>query len=98
MVTASEDTRLIGYTEVIGEIVVPKAFLGDMASLRIGVILDIGIGKILPRMMILSLMLIRERRIKAPFIQGSDTQVQMIDIAASLGKEAMQRQQADCQR
>ena len=66
-----------------------------MASFRVCVILDIGIGKILPRMMVLCLVLIGERRIKAAFIQGSDTQIQVVDITAALSIYARKRQQAD---
>ena len=96
MVTSSDDTGLIGNTQIIGKVVMPEAFLGDMASVRIRVILDIGIGEILPGMMVLCLMLIGECRIKASLIQGSDTQVQVIDIAAALGMDALKRQQAGC--
>ena len=96
MVTSSDDAWLIGNTQIVGEIVMPEAFLGDMASVRIRVILDIGIGKILPGMMVLCLMLIGECRIKASLIQGSDTQVQVIDIAAILGIDTLKRQQTSC--
>ena len=57
MVASSDDTWLIGNTQIVGEVVMPETFLGDMASVRIRVILDIGIGKILPGMMVLCLML-----------------------------------------
>lgn len=96
MVASSDDTWLIGNTQIVGEVVMPETFLGDMASVRIRVILDIGIGEILLGMMILCLMLIGECRVKASLIQGSDTQVQVIDIAAVLGIDTLKRKQAGC--
>ena len=96
MVASSDDTWLICNTQIVGEVVMPETFLGDMASVRIRIILDIGIGEILPGMMVLCLMLIRECRIKASLIQGSDTQVQVIDIAAVLGMDTLKRKQTGC--
>ena len=86
MVTPAYDTGLIGNTDVVGEVVVPETLSGNMSGIRIICPLDIAVEEILPCMVVAGLMLIGSGGIEATLIERTDGKVQMIDIAAHLGK------------
>lgn len=86
MVTPPGDTRLVGNTQQPCAVVLPETLLGDMTGNGVVIILDIAVGEILPRIVVLGLMLIGQRDIKATLVEGTESRLKVVLVALGLGR------------
>ena len=70
VVASSHHTGFIGKAETITAVVVPEALRTHMTARGAFVPLDVAIGKILPRIVVLRLMLVRQRHVQSSLIQA----------------------------
>ena len=85
MVASTIHTWLIGDTQMPGVIVVPETLLRHMTRIRIIIILYISRCEILPGIMVLDPMFIRNGRIKPSLLQCAHAHHQMVVIGLRMG-------------
>ena len=74
VVASSHHTGFIGKAETITAVVVPEALRTHMTARGAFVPLDVAIGKILPRIVVLRLMLVRQRHVQSSLLQAAEPQ------------------------
>src|SRR5574344_219545 len=73
VVSATDNTRLVGNTKAIATIVVPETLRTDMTTRFTIVPFQIDIGKVFPRIMIVGFMLVGKSQVHSSLIEQSGT-------------------------